>query len=77
MFFLEGQLYYLWIYYFIKKIYEIKKRLEFFKIDFKSFKRGYFMYFWLKIFMKIYIFKWELKYLEMNKKFIYKKCDKF
>lgn len=36
------------------------------------------MYFWLKIFMKIYIFKWELKYLEMNKKFIYKKkCDKF
>lgn len=35
------------------------------------------MYFWLKIFMKIYIFKWELNYLEMNKKFIYKKCDKF
>lgn len=31
------------------------------------------MYFWLKIFMKIYIFKWELKYLEMNKIFIYKK----
>lgn len=60
-----------------EKIHEIKKRPEFFKTDFKSSKRGHFMHSRLKIFMKIYTFKWELKYLEMNKKLIHKKRDKF
>lgn len=60
-----------------EKIHEIKKRPEFFKTDFKSSKRGHFMHSRLKIFMKKYTFKWELKYLEMNKKLIHKKRDKF
>lgn len=47
------------------------------KLNFKSSKRGHFMHSRLKIFMKIYTFKWELKYLEMNKKLIHKKRDKF